>query len=301
MKSSFGLYVRPFDGDVLHAAAIADFLGRSWDFTGTSVGWHPGEFYWNAFRASSPTFFASVEQDGRMLAFVYYRAPGEIEFVVERSMREPGADVALVREIARIAVAWPNVTGPVSITVAEQDDWMAAVAGELGFANTGRAEFRSNSLALSGQKAVSLREGFRLVEMGGSVDLDERVQLHRDVWQPSTFDRAEYDHLRESAGYRSDLDIAAVADDGTFASYAIGWFDPVSRIGQLEPVGTRAQFRGMGLGKAVISTVLNRMQEIGAIGCCVLSEDDGVAANALYQSVGFRPTTRLEIWTRNPV
>jgi ribosomal protein S18 acetylase RimI-like enzyme len=298
LVSNFGLAVRPFAGEAEHGAAIAEFLGRSQDLTGKTVGWHPGEFYWNAFRPSSPSRFATIERGDRILALAYFRPPGEIEFVLDRAFREADADLYLAREVVRLAVTRPGATGPISISVGDQDEWTADLVRALGFENTQRSVFRSSWLALSEDLPVSLSEGFRLIAMDRGADLDARVNLHRNVWAPSKFDRADYDVLRETALYRFDLDIAAVASDGTYASYGIGWFDPVSRIGQLEPVGTHSQFRGLGLGKAVISAILNRMRGAGAVGSWVLSEEDNAASNALYQSVGFQQTMRLELWER---
>ncbi|HRA47167.1 MAG TPA: GNAT family N-acetyltransferase [Thermomicrobiales bacterium] len=290
--------MREFDGDVDHATTIASFLGHAQDLTGQTVGWHPGEFVWNAYRPSSPTRFATIEQRGQIIGFTYFRQPGEFECVLEPALRAAGGDIDLAEEIVRQALSWPSPDGLVSITVAEQDGWMADIVGAQGFVNSHRAEFRNSWLPLTDPLPVVLPAGFRVVTMDAGANLEERVELHRDVWAPTRFNMTDYEKVRESNEYRSALDMAAVAADGTYASYATGWFDPVSRIGQLEPVGTQAQFRGLGLGKAVIATILNRMLVEGAIGCWVLSEDDNAASNALYQSVGFRQTTRLEIWTR---
>jgi ribosomal protein S18 acetylase RimI-like enzyme len=298
MSDSYGLIVRAFEGDGAHAAVIAEFLGRSQDRTGRTVGWHPGEFYWMAYRGSSRSQFATVERDGRILAVGYFRPPGEVEFVLDRAFREPGADLELARDVVRLAVEWAHAEGTITVTVGDHDAWTSALVAALGFAPVGNAHFHSSWLALPDALPVSLPVGFRLIAMNDAADLDARVNLHRDVWAPSKFTRDEYDRLRASAGYRADLDVAAVSADGAYASYAVGWFDPVSRGGQLEPVGTREQFRGLGLGKAVISTILNRMRDAGAGGCCVLSEVDNAGSNALYQSVGFRPTMRLEEWVR---
>lgn len=293
-----GLVVRPFEGVPAHCVEIRAFLGRAQDLADTTVVWHPGEFIWNAYRASSGSQFATIERGEKVLALVYFGSPGAIDVVVDQSLRDAGANQALGIEVVRRAIEWPEPDGEVTLSVGGEDTWLAAIAGELGFANSGEAEFRSSSVQLPADLDVVVPPGFRIVGMNAAVDLDERVQAHRDVWAPSKFTRADYDSLRAAEGYRGDLDVAAVAADGTIASYAIGWFDPVSRFGQLEPVGTRAASRGQGLGKAVIATVLNRLRGYGAVGCRVLSEEENVASNALYQSVGFRPTMRLEVWKR---
>ena len=76
------------------------------------------------------------------------------------------------------------------------------------------------------------------------------MEIHREVWHPSwvTFDA--YRWLRAAPGYDPRLDL--VAPDGTFGSYCVCWFDPGSRTGLFEPLGTRSASRGKGFGKAVM-------------------------------------------------
>jgi ribosomal protein S18 acetylase RimI-like enzyme len=93
-------------------------------------------------------------------------------------------------------------------------------------------------------------------------------------------------------GYRSDLDIVAAAPDGVFASYCICWFDPESRTGQYEPVGTRPAFRGQGIGRAVVIEGLRRLRELGAHLAIVHTNDTNIAAIRLYESAGFRIVSR---------
>jgi ribosomal protein S18 acetylase RimI-like enzyme len=63
---------------------------------------------------------------------------------------------------------------------------------------------------------------------------------------------------------RADLDIVAIALDQRFAAFATCWVDQGNRVGQFEPVGTAPEFRRQGLGQAVLSEGLRRMQQHGA-------------------------------------
>jgi mycothiol synthase len=58
------------------------------------------------------------------------------------------------------------------------------------------------------------------------------------------------------------------------------------RIGMFEPVGTHPAHRRRGLGKAVMVEGLWRLQALGAI-VAYVGVGTGVAANRLYESVGF--------------
>ena len=86
--------------------------------------------------------------------------------------------------------------------------------------------------------------------------------------------------------YRSSLDCVVEAPDRRFAAYVLVWPDDVNGVGLFEPVGTREEFRRLGLGAAVCTFALQRMHEEGLRQAVVLCESD--AACALYVSVGFR-------------
>jgi mycothiol synthase len=137
-------------------------------------------------------------------------------------------------------------------------------------------------------------------EVGGKEEWEERVETHREVWHPSKVTLDAYRRLREAPGYDPRLDLVAVAPDGTFGSYCICWFDPHSRTGLFEPVGTRSACRGLGLGKAVMHEGLRRLRELGARTAFVLAVHDNEAARNLYESVGFETVNTERLYGKKP-
>jgi len=133
-----------------------------------------------------------------------------------------------------------------------------------------------------------LPQGWQVRHVAGESEFEERVAIHRDVWHPSRVTLEAYRRLRTIPGYTPELDIVAVAPDGTFASYCICWLDPLNRCGEFEPVGTRAAFRGQGIGKAVMLEGLRRLQALGATSAIVNTNNGNDPARRLYESVGFR-------------
>ena len=118
--------------------------------------------------------------------------------------------------------------------------------------------------------------------MGGAVN------AHREVWHPSSHTLEAYRRLRTAPGFIPDLDIVALAPDGTFASYCMFWLDPINHIGLLEPVGTRSAYRRQGLSTAVLYEGIRRLQDYGARTAWVSTGAQSDQAIALYESVGFR-------------
>lgn len=92
-----------------------------------------------------------------------------------------------------------------------------------------------------------------------------------------------YRHIQSAPLYRRDLDIVAVAAEGSIASFSTLWFDDVSRTAYIEPVATVPAHQKRGLGKAVILEGLHRLKRMG----CKVAFVGGYseAANALYFSV----------------
>ncbi|MGE0621879.1 MAG: GNAT family N-acetyltransferase [Pseudomonadales bacterium] len=92
--------------------------------------------------------------------------------------------------------------------------------------------------------------------------------------------------LRESArSPRADA-------DGTLASCTIAWTDPVSRIGSFEPFGTRPEFRGSGVSRAVLCEGLKRLASRGMTSARIYTACFNQPALTLYRSCGFAETDR---------
>ena len=146
--------------------------------------------------------------------------------------------------------------------------------------------------------AATLPEGWAVRHVGGEEEWQRRVDTHREVYHPSRVTLEAYQRLRRAPFYRPELDLVVVSPEGEFASYCICWYDPVNRIGEFEPVGTRAAYRRSGLGKALMFEGQRRLKALGARTAIVLTNGDNVPALALYQSAGFHIVDREYLYRR---
>ena len=128
--------------------------------------------------------------------------------------------------------------------------------------------------------------------VAGEDEFEQRVALHREVWHPSRVTLEAYRRMRTMPGYSPELDLVAVSADGILASYCICWLDPMSKIGEFEPVGTRAAYRRKWLGKAVMLEGLRRLKATGMQTAIVYSVNSNEASMKLYESVGFKVYNR---------
>jgi ribosomal protein S18 acetylase RimI-like enzyme len=65
----------------------------------------------------------------------------------------------------------------------------------------------------------------------------------------------------EASFYNDELDLVVEAPDGSFRAFVTVRIDPISRMAELEPVGTHPDHRGLGLGKAVCAEGIRRVQK----------------------------------------
>ena len=138
---------------------------------------------------------------------------------------------------------------------------------------------------------AALPAGCQVRAVAEAGEVADRAAVQREVWQPWTVGNVsndDYARLMQLPGYHRDLDIVAVTEDGVIAAYVNGWIDPVNRIGDFGPVGTRPAYRRQGLARAALLEGLRCMQARGMNRVCVSTGVANTPARQLYESVGFR-------------
>ncbi len=135
-----------------------------------------------------------------------------------------------------------------------------------------------------------LPSGCQVRGVAESDEITNRAGAQREVWTPWTVGNVsddDYAYFMGLPGYYRDLDVVAVAPDGTIAAYVNGWIDPVNRIGDFGPVGARPAYRRQGLTRAALLECLRRMKTRGMNRVGVSTGVSNSAALRLYESIGF--------------
>ncbi len=151
---------------------------------------------------------------------------------------------------------------------------------------------------------VPLAPGYTIRALEDGVELLERcyasgLGFHDGDIQIAVDNRNDitwYRNIQTAPLYRRDLDLVAVAPDGAIASFTTIWFDDVTRSAYFEPVATVPAYQRRGLGKAVMTEGLHRLQRMGATLALVGGYSQG--ANALYRSVMGSEYELNEPWIR---
>jgi ribosomal protein S18 acetylase RimI-like enzyme len=260
---------------------------EQWGLVGTRAPWHIGDIAWGLRQHEGREQEWKIRvwvEDGRVVAWSWLKQDGrdrlehdvhpEYLHLLDEILSEPGA---------RAAYAYEDDTEP-----------RAALARN-GFTQPGEVLHYLAREVDQPPELPRLPEGFSYRTVGAE-DVPERVSIHREVWAPSRVTESSYAQVRAEWPYRESLDCVVAAPDGRFAAYCLCWPDDEHRVGELEPVGVRPEFRRRGLGAAVCTFALRRLYEEGgrqAIVYCV-----SAPACALYESLGFRVHSSLVEYSR---
>jgi GNAT superfamily N-acetyltransferase len=122
-------------------------------------------------------------------------------------------------------------------------------------------------------------------------DLRPRASITRAAFRVDRpFDRyvEEYQAFTRSPAYPHGWDLVAWAGPDRAAACTIAWPDPVSLVGNFEPVAAHPDLHRQGYATAVMREGLRRLRDAGMRRAVVYTVLDNDAGIALYRSVGFR-------------
>lgn len=140
--------------------------------------------------------------------------------------------------------------------------------------------------------------GFTLRQLQGEQDIEAWVDMFNqtfiDHWNHHdlTVDRRKY--WLSNPQYKPELDLIAIAPDGTFAAFCFCHIHPEhnARSGRNEgwvaDLGVRRGFRKMGLGRAMLLAGMQRLKAAGFdTARLIVDAENRSGALRLYESVGF--------------
>ena len=116
----------------------------------------------------------------------------------------------------------------------------------------------------------TLPPGFSIRPMGGENEIEAYVALHRASFGTENMTIAYRQSIMSAPGYIPELDLVAIAPDGTLAAFCVCQIFPDDapraggqKEGWTDPVGTQPDYRGMGLAKALMLTGMSLLSERG--------------------------------------
>jgi ribosomal protein S18 acetylase RimI-like enzyme len=296
---------RDFD-DFRHLDAILNSGGRA---AGNPYYVHPGDLRWWLFYTfSEDDAFQGLtlweDEHGHPAALTLFSQPDaaldvyclpeihaspELKRLVEWGVKRM---MAILRQTGepRLFKWWTH----------PEDQAMLPILDALGFAPSGETTvILTRSLGEPLPPAV-LPPAFKLRSAYGLVELENRAAAQHSAFKSELpMDRylQRFHRYMSSPVYNSEQDVVVEAPDGCIVAFARIWIDPVTRIGNFEPVGTHGDYQRRGLGRAVMLEGLRRMQAQGMTMAKVGTGATNTPAIRLYETAGFQITVRLPTYT----
>jgi ribosomal protein S18 acetylase RimI-like enzyme len=180
------------------------------------------------------------------------------------------------------------------------DAELLSAIGSRGYAPSGTYGRELVNDDVRAARRPRLPDGFRMRWLEPELD-DAYVELHRAAWStkgPSSYRRELHDAVTAMPDFDRRLVPIAAAPDGTLAAYCISWLDPHTRTVEIEPLGTRPEYRRLGLGRAIVDEVMRRAAERDARSILVWGAHAYAVALHLYESSGLRSRRVLREYRR---
>lgn len=134
---------------------------------------------------------------------------------------------------------------------------------------------------------------FRVLDEDNPAELWERALAQVDAFSSGAPNESELAWIHRTLPHQlsyapaQSVNLVAMDGDGRCLAFADVYFDPVNRIGEFEPVGTRTSEQRRGLSSALLRTGLAAMKSAGMTQAIVRTGVENQPAIAAYRSVGF--------------
>ncbi len=168
-----------------------------------------------------------------------------------------------------------------------------------GFKPTQWEEVRREFVLEGNITPAKLFPGSKIRSLGSEEELPARSWASWRAFHPNEPDENYegwewYKNLQLCPLYHRDLDLVSIAEDDSIVGFITAWFDDFNRTAYIDPVGVTPEHWRKGIGRALVSECLLRVQNLGAKRAYIESYD--VPAHALYESVGLKAVKTLRTW-----
>lgn len=244
--------------------------------------------------------------DGHIAAMMNPEGSGQAFLHIHPQLRTPGLEEEILT-VAEHTLAVPTEDGQLRLTVwaVDCDHPRQELLFHRGYVKGSGPEYMRYQDITDATPDFSSPSGYIIRSLSGDgLELLERcyasglgfhdgdIRIAVDNRNDSTW----YHNIQNAPLYRQNLDIVAIAPDGSIAAFCTVWFDDVARIGIFEPVATVPAYQRRGLGKAVMSEGMRRLKKLGGTKAFVGSYSE--EAGALYASMGFTAYELNEPWVK---
>jgi predicted N-acetyltransferase YhbS len=291
-----GIDFRPY-GHASDFERVSRFLVETYAESGERINWLQPRWEYMHFhpyiREIDLGIIGLWEEHGRLLGLIHPEHAMN-RFYIELRPGHEELKSAMIIHAETAMGRRARDAGRLGFYVDDRDHGLQDLLRERGYSPGDEGETMSRYVIPDSMQPRILPEGYRLASLADDNDLRK---LHRVLWrgfghgsEVPEDDLEERRFMQSAPNYRRELNLVAIAPDGSFASYCGMWFEPVHRIAYVEPVATDPDHRRLGLGAAVVNEGIRCCAALGARVAYVGSE------LPIYLSLGFRPIYRCRLW-----
>mgnify|MGYP000860837960 FL=1 len=232
------------------------------------------------------------EVEGKIAAFIVADGDmGEAHFSVHPSFRTPELEEEMLKVAEEHLSEEINGSRSLRLWAVDSDKLRESILEKHGYSKQSWAECQWRCKLDQPIPKAQVAPGYTVRSLGDGLELLERcyasgLGFHEGDIKYAIENRDDitwYRNIQRAPLYRRDLDLIAVAPDGSIVAFCTIWFDDVTRSGYFEPVATVPKYRRLGLAQAVMTEGLHRLQQMGATTAFVGGFSQ--AANSLYERV----------------
>jgi len=285
---------------------IRDFLIKTYKLTNTFQNWIPSMFE-NMWRGPGGSEYQDKEDEyvkiwkntvEEIVAVTICKPSGDCRIFIHPDFRNH--EDILFEFLEKQRTDMKSVDTPIKMyfVVEAGDTLRENLLTQRGYENKGICEHNRVLPEYYEVITVSLPEGYKIRHAVVEQDFEQYIAVQGSVFPHCTnMTRNLLKIYSEAEFYFPELDLVAVAPDGTFAAFATGRIDPVSKLAEVEPVGVHPDHRRKGLAKAVVLECIRRLQKHNAERIVILGAASTEEATHLYDSLGFNKTD-VNVWVK---
>jgi ribosomal protein S18 acetylase RimI-like enzyme len=134
-------------------------------------------------------------------------------------------------------------------------------------------------------------DGFCIRSLAGEAEAAAVTAVHRAAFGTSYMTTEQRLRMMRAKMYDPDLDLVAVAPDGTLAAYAMGQVaerDALDGVSYADLFATHPAYRGRGLAQALMQMIVQRLQARGSRVARLSTDSSNQAMQRVAQTVGFQ-------------
>lgn len=184
----------------------------------------------------------------------------------------------------------------------EDDRWRLALLVQNGFVPQPVRTLTYARPLVEPIDAPRLPAGFTIRGAAGEHEAEALVALHRAAFGTDHMTVEERLAMMRVPGYERELDLVAVAPDGSLAGYCycIIGHEEGSILGFTDPVATHPTYQRLGLARSLLLEGMLRLKARGAVTAMLGTSSENIAMQAAAESAGFH-LAWAKVWLSKPL